>query len=568
MYRVTLAFEEQTFLFPFLCERVVIGSGDEVDLQLPVTQVSRRHAELIRTGEGFVLRDLGSRNGTFVKGLRIDEVTIEPLREFSLGPVIGMIEEISTTDLETAMSLDSLPLPTTEGPRHPGHTDQLSCEQMLLDELIAPLLDDLRSGCEPSSIARHGGRLVVDLFPGTAVTITEEIDNKSIVRFSSGVLTDQPSDQTARLELQSLSDSLITATWRPPPTVDMEPLQRALSFLLSLLATTTGADPAACSDTITAEPALSRLVCSAPAMLSLLTYARRLAPLPINLLILGESGTGKELLAREIHDASALSDRAFVAINCAALPRDLLEAELFGIEERVATGVAARPGRFEQAHNGTLFLDEVCDMSLETQAMILRVLQEKSFYRIGGDQPRPAVVRVLSATNKSIDQEIEAGRFRRDLYYRLAGDTLMVPRLADRPGDVALLVHHFLEQFSRTLERPVAGISRKALDCLVRHSWPGNVRELENEMQRLVALAPSGGLIEAGLLSPRVRSGSAPGSLPPVDSSLPDRLAAVERRLIIEALAAEDGNVAAASRRLGISRPGLYQRMERLDIDK
>jgi two-component system response regulator HupR/HoxA len=174
---------------------------------------------------------------------------------------------------------------------------------------------------------------------------------------------------------------------------------------------------------------------------------------------------------------------------------------------------------------------------------------------------------VLAATNKDIAAEIKAGRFRSDLYYRLAGDTLVVPRLADRPGDIALLVHHFMEHFSRSLGRPVAGISRKALDALVRHSWPGNVRELENEIRRLVALAPRGGLIEAGLLSPSIRTGTAPGSLPAGGDSLPDTLATVERRLILEALAGENGNVAAAARRLGISRPGLYQRMERLAID-
>jgi DNA-binding NtrC family response regulator len=565
VYRVSLAHGSDTAVFTLTSDRVILGSGPEADVRVPVRQVSRRHAELRFTEGRFILRDLGSRNGTFVHGLRIDEAEIAPLMEFSLGPVVGMIEEVSTSDLESALSLGSEVRHRAESmePVAGTRTDELCPGALIIERVGRRLLENLKNARSSEPAVRESCERLQCLLPGLAVRIERCCGRADAVVFDGGVSAGSGGHS---LSLDVGENERLTARWMAPPSVPVGVVEQVLGWHLAALAVYS-VNERRSADREQEDVRGSQLVGASAAMKAMLAYARKLAPMPINLLIVGESGTGKELLAREIHEASTRTAAPFVAMNCAALPRDLLEAELFGIEEKVATGVAARPGRFEQAHGGTLFLDEVCDMSVETQAMMLRVLQERSFYRIGGSQPRPADVRVLAATNKIIETELESGRFRRDLYFRIAGDVIVVPPLRHREGDVALLAYRFLERFTASMGRPVAGMSKKALEILVSYQWPGNVRELENEIRRLVALAPVGGLIEASHLSPALRSAGSAG-LASRSGGLNERLAEAERHMILAALAEERDNVAAAARRLGVSRPGLYQRMERLGIER
>jgi transcriptional regulator with PAS, ATPase and Fis domain len=213
----------------------------------------------------------------------------------------------------------------------------------------------------------------------------------------------------------------------------------------------------------------------------------RIAGTDFTVLIEGESGVGKELVAREIHARSARRLGPFVAVNCAALVETLVEAELFGIEDRTATGVRGRRGRFELADRGTLFLDEVADLSSAAQAKLLRVLQDMAVERVGGCAPRQIDTRVIAATNRSLDREVEAGRFRLDLYYRLAGVEILVPPLRHRREDIAPLAAHFLDQHRATRQIALSGA---ALEALIVHNWPGNVRQLARVLERAVALAP------------------------------------------------------------------------------
>ena len=206
-------------------------------------------------------------------------------------------------------------------------------------------------------------------------------------------------------------------------------------------------------------------------------------------LITGKSGTGKELVARAIHHNSARAAGPFVAVNCAAIPEELIESELFGIEAKVATGVAARRGKFEQAGGGTLFLDEIGDMSLMTQAKVLRALEERHVERIGSEKSRPMDVRVIAATNKDLETEIEEGNFREDLYYRLNIITICIAPLRERREDIPDLVHHFLAYFCAENGLPAKTLDRAALTVLLNHDWPGNVRELRNVIERLVVLS-------------------------------------------------------------------------------
>jgi transcriptional regulator with PAS, ATPase and Fis domain len=295
---------------------------------------------------------------------------------------------------------------------------------------------------------------------------------------------------------------------------------------------------------------------------TLYEQAAKLAASDVGILITGESGTGKEVLARYVHDASPRADGPFVAVNCAALPNDLLDSELFGVESGAATGVTERSGRFEQSHGGTLFLDEIGDMRSETQAKILRVLEGREIYRLGGTRPRPADVRVLAATNRDVEAMLAEGRFRRDLYHRIADWRAELPPLRRRRADVPNLAAWFLRRACDRRGVASAGISQAALDLLVAHSWPGNIRELEREMGRAALLLDDGQLLESQHLRPEIaeRHGAS------VAGTLAQRVAETERHAIREALAeAADADAAAAA--LGVSRATLYRRIKKLGLD-
>jgi len=313
------------------------------------------------------------------------------------------------------------------------------------------------------------------------------------------------------------------------------------------------------------------LLGESPAMRRLKADLKTAAAADSRILILGENGTGKELVARQVHRLSRRAPKAFIEVNCAAIPEDLIESELFGHVKGAFTGAASgRPGRFEQADGGTLFLDEIADMSLKTQAKVLRVLQEQRFERVGGTSPVQVDVRVLAATNKSLEEEIRQGRFREDLYFRLAVIPLRVPPLRERREDVPLLVEHFIAFFARELGRRPKGVERTAMERLQAYAWPGNVRELRNLAERLMIMAP-GDAIGASDLPPAVRgdgSEADPARLlwEAEYPSLRDARAAFERFFIEKRLAELDGNVSAAARALGLERSHLYRKMRVLRI--
>jgi len=280
-------------------------------------------------------------------------------------------------------------------------------------------------------------------------------------------------------------------------------------------------------------------------------------------LITGESGTGKELIARAIHASSRRSAGPFVALNCAALPEELLESELFGIERGVATGVTARPGRFEQAHGGTLFLDEIGDLSPTAQAKILRVLQERRVARVGArGAEQPVDVRLVAATNRDLEQEVAAGRFREDLFFRLKVVHVETPPLREVPDDIPLLAQRFLDRACREMGRAPKRLGKEALARLRTYPRPGNVRELENEMTRLAATARGKSIAVKGL-SPSVAA--ARGEAVPV-RSLAAAVAELETALIRDALRRNRGNRSATARELGLSRQGLLNKLKRHEI--
>ena len=307
-------------------------------------------------------------------------------------------------------------------------------------------------------------------------------------------------------------------------------------------------------DTGAAGTVLGSIITAAPEMLKVAKTIERVASADVSVMLLGASGTGKELLARAVHEKSGRKGE-FIAINCAAIPENLLEAELFGYERGAFTGaVTTNVGKIELAQGGTLFLDEVGDIPLPLQVKLLRFLQERVIERIGGRQPIAVDTRIVCATHQDLEAMIADGRFREDLYYRLAEIVVKIPSLAERAGDAVLLARHFVNRFGRELNPGVQSLAPDALAAIDAHPWPGNVRELENRMKRAVIMA-DGKTVGAGDLD--LQAGIVPS-----DDVLPINLRAArevaDRKAIRQAMSRTDNNISGAAKLLGISRPTLY----------
>jgi two-component system nitrogen regulation response regulator NtrX len=293
------------------------------------------------------------------------------------------------------------------------------------------------------------------------------------------------------------------------------------------------------------------------------------APTNAWILIMGENGTGKELVARSIHRLSKRAYKPFVEVNCAAIPEDLIESELFGHEKGSFTGATEKKrGKFDLAHEGTLFLDEVADMSLKAQAKILRILQEKKFERVGGNNLIPTDVRVLAATNKDLEQEMEAGRFRQDLYYRLNVIPLRVPPLRERKEDISVLVNWFLKELTLKERVEEKTIADDALAILMGHDWPGNVRELKNFIERLVIMIPRNE-ISAKDIPPLAENHQMPDLTVPWLASDSFRTAKTdfEKKYIMKKLQEFDGNISKTAEAIGIERSNLHRKIKRFGLD-
>jgi formate hydrogenlyase transcriptional activator len=305
-----------------------------------------------------------------------------------------------------------------------------------------------------------------------------------------------------------------------------------------------------------------QIIGNSHALERVLEQVRRVAPTHSTVLILGETGTGKELIACSIHALSARCGRPFIRLNCAAIPFDLLESELFGHERGAFTGaIAQKIGRFEMAHTGTLFLDEIGDIPLASQSKLLRVLQEREFERLGGGRTHQVDVRVIAATHRDLNDIVQRGEFRSDLYYRLNVFPVSLPPLRDRRDDIVALALHFVETFSRQLGKRITHIPTEAMSALVAHDWPGNIRELQNVIERAIILS-NNGILPNPL-------GRACDSCP--RNNVPQKLKDVERALIMQALQDADWVIAGAKGaavKLGIKRTTLMAKIKRFGISR
>jgi transcriptional regulator with PAS, ATPase and Fis domain len=290
-------------------------------------------------------------------------------------------------------------------------------------------------------------------------------------------------------------------------------------------------------------------------------------------LIHGESGTGKELIARAIHYNGKRKENPFVVVNCASIPRELLESELFGHERGAFTGAHQRKiGKFELARGGTLFLDEIGEMEMDLQAKILRVIQEKEFERIGGNEVIKTDVRIISATNKNLKEEVKNKRFREDLYYRLSSFPIYIPPLRERKSDILVLTEHFIKKFNKKLNKNIKGITKRALKLFYDYDWPGNVRELENTLERCVVLA-DGDMIDIDVLPQNIRVGDSSMLTSKIENIFDENAPVIpfeklKEEAIRHALKVTNNNILDAAKKLKIGRATMYRLMEKYKIKK
>ena len=318
-------------------------------------------------------------------------------------------------------------------------------------------------------------------------------------------------------------------------------------------------------DALARPPGFTHLMGSSQALERVLKQARSVAATSATVLLSGENGTGKEMLARAIHQESPRASGPFVAVSCAALPEALIESELFGHEKGAFTSATqSHKGRFELANGGTLFLDEIGDLSAAVQVKLLRVLQEREFERVGGIKTLTVDIRLIAASNRDLEKEVAAGRFRQDLYFRLNVVPLHLPSLRERPDDIPILAAHFATKSAQKYGQTTPELEPVLVEVLLEYDWPGNVRELENLIERLVVLSNTSTL---GLeFVPEKMLRALPGTTPGDENTLEGAVEAVKRRMIISALQAEGNNKVAAAKRLGISRSYLHRLINEFDL--
>ncbi len=571
-----------------------IGSMGENDLVLSVRGVSRHHTELTLESDAVTIEDLSSRNGVEVNGVRVQRSLLKPGDEVGLGPIRLVLESVDADDAELGLALDATPARSGSVDTHTTDTAgaQLSTvrwvgvlEQaaerlvvtdadlggvlgILVRELpcVAAWVLEADGRGEARVIASRGGDVglaCVDAVRrqrppqrrgGECRAVLEQGDPLLAVGSlvdpdGRGVWLGLVGDFPGRAESASLLRTLVRllAAHRPEPVQsgrDVGPAPDDIAFP---------------DGYVTADSA---------AMARLFGEMRPLLASDLPVLILGETGAGKEPIARTLHESSPRSDGTFVAINCAAIPADMLEAELFGVAKGAATGVSEREGRFQAARGGTLLLDEIGDMPLALQAKLLRALQECEVQPVGG-APQATDVRIVASTNTDLRTRLADKTFRADLYYRIAGHTLLVPPLRERRDDIPQLVEAMVRRSAKQAERSVRGVTLRALRALVAYDWPGNVRELEHEILRLVHLCPDGDAIDFTMLPAHVVTGGSDPAAPPTPATLElePNVARLEDALIRQALAAAEGNRTRAAKRLGLSRNGLALKMERLKIE-
>ncbi|MBK7144332.1 MAG: sigma 54-interacting transcriptional regulator [Xanthomonadales bacterium] len=521
----------------------VLGSDAGCDWCLPLAGVSRRHLEVqVFADGGYLLRDLDSRNGTRAQGQRIRELATDAPLRVELGPLVIVFAPAAAG---AQILLDLAATPASRGSaKEPAAATTIAADRWR--RLILALDEAVQRG---SGLGRGlrlqllGDALVAQGF-FAGLRITADVEDAAVVLADCGVLDGAVHGQRAGLHL----------AWTVGPMAPDAPLVEALLGLIARLSDRVVDTGGGGGATASAEVAL---ITSDAMFAQSLRALGKVAPSSLTVLLTGESGSGKDVVARWVHAQSDCRDAAFVAWNCAAIPKDLIEAELFGIERGVATGVSERVGILERARGGTVFLDEIGELPVDLQAKLLRAVEAREVFRVGARTATAIDVRFIAATNQALDAAVREGRFRLDLFHRLAGFEFEVPPLRARRTDVIRLTRAFLEEATAALGRSCPGVTEAALAALLEYSWPGNVRELRNEMQRAALQLEPGEPFDLRHLGARVRT---PASTQPL--TLDAALLRAERDALGCALELARGDLDRVQALLGIGRSTLYRKLK------
>ena len=612
--------------FPLRSGKNAIGRGSESEVRIQAKGVSHLHAVLFIEPGSLRLEDQHSKNGSFVNGTAVLSTHLEVGDRLWFGSTELVLEEVEGGEMELAVDLGSpasQTLSSVASPAGDTPTRRRWLDGKLVSRWFAAVEAFVERSGEPDALpsvsARVGailgaqGAAVLELdgsASGVLMASSGEPDEALVKRLTAyfGQTGSAPAAPSSRTRFGSWAtgrSAVLTAAIleepdeRPlvvalfgdfPGRAECEPVLVILVRLVRRLyspRTARGPAPHRRVGARLVFPA-DYVPGTSAAIQELHTQMEPLGQGDLPVLISGETGVGKEHVARILHASSDRHGGPFVAINCAAVPAELLEAELFGIGKGVATGVSARLGRFLQAQGGTLFLDEIGDLPEALQPKLLRALEERSIQPVG-DTPVPIDVRIVAATNTDLRSRLGAGGIRADLYYRLAGVELRIPPLRQRRDDIPILVEHFLRRISEEIDKPIRGITVKALKTLVRYSWPGNVRELVHEIRRLVYVSPEGEAVESSRIAEHIRDGQ-PRKTPSeegeessvatateeaqvetpsvlleswLSSSSSLDLTELECSALEEALRRTGGNQVQAGHLLGISRMAVRRRMER-----
>jgi len=579
-----------------LAGEVVVGRDPDCDLSIDHNRISRRHARFVEDGDQWLVEDLGSKNGVQLNDRRIadqeltegDVVTIGPIQlRFRAGP--------PAQQLERRMDVSALDRTVADRPavrdaqrrlelllQLAGAMDTLDSTAVLterLGEMVCRLLDGTRCllevggerfthAPEATRPGREFSRSVLDdaRERGEAVLVNDLWSETALEQLQSAAMLGIRSAMAAPVPLPGEPPGLLYVdrrTTAAPPYDDDDLLLLACVARLAGAAIAGSRRASRGAELIRGDrgPA-SQLIGDSAAMQDIReTVARRVGPVKATVLLTGETGTGKGLVAEAIHQASPRAEGPLVVVNCAAIPRELVESELFGHEPGAFTGADRRKlGLVEVASGGTLFLDEVGELDPSVQAKLLTALQDQRLTRVGGTSPVSFDVRVVAATNRDLKAEVEAGRFRQDLYFRLNVVPLEIPPLHRRVDDIPLLARHFLARACREMDKPCQGFAADALAAMERYRWPGNVRELANCVERALIFADLDGSIEAMHLPEEVRD-LAHGGDEPLDP-----VSEMERKMVAQALQDAGGNKRKAARALGWYPQKLYSRIERYGL--
>lgn len=606
MVRLVATYANQVLTFPLPSTQARVGSSEDNDLVLPFPGVSRHHALLRSHATGVRVSDLGSKNGLVCGDQRVEEVSLKAGDAVRLGHASLHLEEVSTSDVEVALSLDAAgtsppstltvpPRVTEAAPSSPAAALHLV---KLLEGTPAPeretrqreMLGSMRQVLGAETLLRfsldpNGEMALFDSDGALPVddALQELTEEAALLEQASGLDTALAHGPKPYLLASGHSqDSPYLAAFFAPATLPLADWQRDFfDYLTTVLVAT--ASPSTRQQLSRPRHVLTfpsgMIQSQSRAMKSLFEHLRATVRSRLDVLLLGETGTGKELLARTIHASGPSAGGPFVAVNCAAIPAELLEADLFGVEAKAVTGVDPRPGLFVTADGGAIFLDEIGDMPERLQVKLLRVLQERQILAVGGSEPKKVQLRIIAASNQNMEVLLQEGRFRTDLYYRLCQLEFHVPPLRDCREDIPTFLLEFAHRSAMKYGQKIRGLSRRLVTRLVAYDWPGNVRQLENEMERAILLCPDGGTLQnrhfPSLATTPDVSPPPPSEPATTTSPLPaslghdlkKRVADVERQFILDALREAGGNKTRAAELLGLTRNGLTYKLKRLGLE-